>query len=165
MDFNIIDIIIGIFLIVGTYQGFSKGLIYQLSSLLGLIIGIYGAINFSNYVADYLSNENMIDPKYIKVTALFITFMGILVAIHFIGKTLESIFSFTGLGVLNTIGGILFSLIKQLIILSLFIMLILFINSKIELLNPLFFDESILYQKVIAPIINLIKEITQNLLK
>ncbi|APD06938.1 hypothetical protein UJ101_01419 [Flavobacteriaceae bacterium UJ101] len=165
MDFNIIDIIIGIFLLFGAYQGFSKGLIYQLSSLLGLIIGIYGAINFSNYAADYLSNENLVDPKYIKVTALFITFIGILIAIHFIGKALESIFSLTGLGILNTLGGILFSLAKQIIILSLLIMLILFINSKVELLNPSFFEESILYQKIVTPVIDIIKEMTQNLLK
>ncbi|MFV0237406.1 MAG: CvpA family protein [Flavobacteriales bacterium] len=164
MDFNIVDIIIGIFLTFGAYQGFNKGLIYQLSSLLSLLIGVYGSINFSNYVADYLSHENWIDPKYIKIAALFITFIGILIMIHFIGKALESFFSFTGLGILNTIGGILFSLIKQLVIVSLLIMFVLFVNSKVPLLNSSFFDESFLYQNIIIPIIDLIKEITQILL-
>ncbi|MFV0530794.1 MAG: CvpA family protein [Flavobacteriales bacterium] len=162
MDFNIIDIIVGIFLIYGAYQGFNKGLIYQLSSLLGLIIGIYGTLHFSDYVADYLLQENLMDSKYIKITALFITFIGILVAVHFLGKAVQSIFSLTGLGILNTVGGILFSLIKQLIIISLFTMFILFLNSKMEFINPLLFDESVLYQKAIIPIIDIIKETARN---
>ncbi len=172
MDFNIIDIVLGIFLIYGAYQGFNKGLIYQLSSLLGLVLGVYGAINFSGYVADYLTKKNIIDFEYledikefqyIEMFALFITFIGILIAIHFLGKALESLFSLTGLSIVNTIGGVLFSIMKQLIILSLFMLFILFLNSQIEFIKPSFLEESVLYQTIMIPLINVIKEIIQNI--
>ncbi len=160
MDFNIVDIIVGIFLAYGIYLGFQKGLIYQLSSLLGLILGIYGAIHFSDSVSQYLaSHEGLIDAKYVKAVALFITFIGILIAIHFLGKVLESLFSLTGLGSLNTIGGVAFSLLKQLIIVSLLIMFILFVNSKVEMINPAYFNESVLFNTIINPIIGFIRGI------
>lgn len=160
MDFNIVDIIVGIFLAYGIYLGFQKGLIYQLSSLLGLILGIYGAIHFSDSVSQYLaSHEGLIDAKYVKAVALFITFIGILIAIHFLGKVLESLFSLTGLDSLNTIGGVAFSLLKQLIIVSLLIMFILFVNSKVEMINPAYFNESVLFNTIINPIIGFIRGI------
>ncbi len=172
MNFNIIDIILGIFLIYGFYQGVNKGLIYQLSSLLGLVLGVYGAINFSGYVANYLTKKSIVDFEYledikefqyIEVFALFITFIGILITIHFLGKALESLFSLTGLSIVNTIGGVLFSIMKLLIVLSLFMMFVLFLNSQIKFINPSFFEESILYQIVMVPVINVIKEIIQNI--
>ncbi len=165
MDFNIIDIIIGIFIIFSAYRGFNKGLIYQLSSLLGLIIGIYGAIHFSNYVSKYLSNSNIIDQQYVKIVSLAVTFIGIIVIIHFIGKTIESIFSFTGLGTLNKLGGVLFSITKQILILSIIIMIITFVNNNIEIINKSYFKNSIFIKNIINPIIELIKELTKNLIK
>lgn len=159
MDFNIVDISIGIFLAYGVYQGFQKGLIYQLSSLLGLILGIYGAIHFSDYISNYLaSHQELIDPKYTKITAILATFIGILIAIHFLGKVIDSVLSLTGLGSLNTIGGIVFALTKQLIIIALLMMLILFVNSKIEIINPSYFSESILFNKIVNPLINFIQD-------
>jgi len=47
---NTIDIIIGIILIFGTVNGFLKGLFVEVTTLVGLVLGVYGAIHFSHFL-------------------------------------------------------------------------------------------------------------------
>ena len=48
---NLLDIILGIILIFSFFQGTKKGLFVTLASLIGLVLGIMGAIYFSDYAA------------------------------------------------------------------------------------------------------------------
>ena len=47
---NYLDIVIAILLLYGLIKGFTNGLIKEITGLLGLIIGVYVAINFSSYL-------------------------------------------------------------------------------------------------------------------
>ena len=47
---NYLDIVIAIPLLYGLLKGFTNGLIKEITGLLGLIIGVYAAINFSAYL-------------------------------------------------------------------------------------------------------------------
>ena len=47
---NYLDIVIAIALLYGLVKGFTNGLIKEITGLLGLIIGVYVAINFSSYL-------------------------------------------------------------------------------------------------------------------
>ena len=47
---NYLDIIIVIPLLYGLIKGFSNGLVKEITGLLGLIIGVYVAVNFSSYL-------------------------------------------------------------------------------------------------------------------
>ena len=49
---NSIDIILGIILIYAFYRGIRKGFFATLASLIGLIVGVYGAIHFSYFAAN-----------------------------------------------------------------------------------------------------------------
>ena len=49
-----IDIILIIPLLWGAFMGFRKGLVLELASLVGLILGIYGAIKFCDFTAEKL---------------------------------------------------------------------------------------------------------------
>ena len=53
----IIDIIIGALLLFGLIRGFSKGLFVEVASLVALVAGVYGAIHFSNFAAEFLENK------------------------------------------------------------------------------------------------------------
>ena len=55
---NSIDIVLGIILIYAFYRGIRKGLFATLASLIGLIAGVYGAIHFSHFAADLLSENS-----------------------------------------------------------------------------------------------------------
>ena len=47
---NSLDIVIAIPLLYGLIKGFTNGLIKEITGLLGLIIGVYIALNFSYYL-------------------------------------------------------------------------------------------------------------------
>ena len=55
---NTIDIIIGLILIFGTVKGFLRGLFIEVTTLVGLVLGIYGAIHFSYFLGDFLFGVN-----------------------------------------------------------------------------------------------------------
>ena len=44
-----IDIIILLFLLYGAYRGFSRGLIVEVATLAGLVLGVYMAVRYSSY--------------------------------------------------------------------------------------------------------------------
>ena len=52
-----IDIVLGVILLIAGYLGFKKGLFVTLASLIGLVAGVYGAIYFSHYAADFLTQR------------------------------------------------------------------------------------------------------------
>ena len=76
---NTIDIIFGIILLLGLIQGLRKGLFVELASLVGLIAGVYGAIHFSHYVADWLFTRTSWSERLIQLTAFAITFIIIVI--------------------------------------------------------------------------------------
>ena len=107
---NFIDIILGGLILFGFVRGLMKGLFVEIASLVALIAGIYGAIHFSYFAGDFLSEQfTTWEEKYINLTAFAITFVVILVAITMVGKLLTKIADFAALGILNKILGDLFT--------------------------------------------------------
>ncbi len=51
---NNLDIILSVILGFGLVRGFLKGFIWELASLVSVVLGIYGAIHFSFYIFDFL---------------------------------------------------------------------------------------------------------------
>ena len=54
---NYLDIVLALFLVYGAYNGFKKGLIIEIATLIALCLGIYGSILFSDQTAVYLQQE------------------------------------------------------------------------------------------------------------
>ena len=54
MEYNYIDLILGGILVYGAIKGLMKGLIVEIAGLMALVIGVWGAIHFSDVVGDYL---------------------------------------------------------------------------------------------------------------
>ena len=54
---NYLDIILAVPLLYGLIKGFSNGLVKEVTSLLALFIGVYVAINFSEYL----------EPKFVDI--------------------------------------------------------------------------------------------------
>ena len=69
---NILDIIIGIILILFAFSGFRKGLILEAFYLASYIIGVYGALYFSDMMTSWLSELIKVQPEAfnIAVTAI-----------------------------------------------------------------------------------------------
>lgn len=164
---NSLDIILAIFLIIGLIQGLRKGFFIELASLVGLVLGVVGAIYFSHIVAGFLASFTNWEEQTLNLVSFAITFIGIVIIVSLIARILTKAADFVALGILNKLMGGLFGLIKTAFFLS---VLLLFINSFEKEMS--FMDEekkeaSILYKPVasLAPLVlpKLIKELNKHM--
>jgi len=152
---NTIDIIISVLLLFGLARGIMKGLIVEVASLVALVGGIYGAMNFSFYASGILKSYVSWDAKYIQITAFAITFLIIVILVSLLGKILTKIAKTIALGLVNKIFGGLFGALKIALVLSIVIMFFSKINSTLPFVKQETIDNSILYKPVggLAPMV------------
>ncbi|MDR9487559.1 CvpA family protein [Salibacter sp.] len=125
---NFLDIIILIILAFMGFKGFKRGLIIEMASILALILGIYGAIEFSFYVEGLLKDQTNLDESYLPLAAFAVTFLGIVVGIHLLARVIQGVLKMAALGLINRIAGAVFGLLKATIIMS---FILVFLNSSL----------------------------------
>ncbi len=145
---NYFDIAIAVPLIWGIYKGFSKGLIKSLATLAALLLGIIGAIKFSGFTSILLASNFNIDVTYLPLISFAITFIGIIIGVHFIARLLDKIVSAVALGGINRIAGALFGLIKFGFIVSVVLIILNYIDKQVSFLPPEKVENSLLYEPV-----------------
>jgi len=143
---NHLDIIIFIPALWFGYKGFTHGLIRELASLAALIFGIYAAFAFSDLVAEWICNPNI--PKEVYFA---ITFLGVLIAVFFLGRLIEKIIKLVIPEFVNNLLGALFGVAKVMVIFSVIFYFIHSIDSKNVLLTEKTTEKSFTY-KYIEPI-------------
>ncbi|NOZ46293.1 MAG: CvpA family protein [Chlorobi bacterium] len=142
---NVIDLIIVIPLAWSAYKGFSKGLIVSIASLLALLLGVYGAIKFSDITSGYLIQNFDFSSQYLPIISFAITFILIVVAVHLLARVLDKIVKAVALGFINRISGALFGIIKTAFILSVILTLINKFDEKTGVISPELKESSLLY--------------------
>ncbi len=153
---SIVDIILAVLLLIAFYTGMKKGLFVTLASLIGLVAGVYGAIYFSYFAADYLANSFSWSEQTINLVAFAITFLVIVFVISMAGKLLTKIADFAALGFINKLAGGIFNTLKIAFIISVIFM---FINASTSVSGLLISEEkkanSVLYEPIasLAPIV------------
>ena len=152
---EVIDIVLGALILFGLVRGFMKGLFVEVASLVALIAGVYGAIHFSNFAAEFLQTRTEWTEKTISITAFAITFVVIVLAIAFAGKALTKLANFAALGILNKLLGGLFGALKMALILSIVLNIFDKMNKTIAFVDNDSMENSILFSPVksLVPII------------
>ena len=152
---NVFDIVIGALLLFGFYRGFSKGLFIELASLAALIVGVWGAIQFSWFAGGFLKESVDWEEQYISIVAFAITFIIIVIAISWIGKVLTNFADLIALGFLNKVLGGIFSVLKYSLILSIILIIFDKLNKNIPFVTDEKTEDSILYEHVrdLAPML------------
>ena len=152
---NIIDILLGALLLFGLVRGLSKGLFVEVASLVALVAGIYGAIHFSNFAAEFLLERVDWSEQTVNLAAFAITFIIIVVAISLAGKALTKLADFAALGILNSILGGVFGILKIGLILSVVLLIFSRMNRTIPFISETDLEESVLYEPVksLAPML------------
>jgi membrane protein required for colicin V production len=152
---NWLDAAIVIILILSLVMGFINGLVKEVASLAALILGIWGAIKFSAFTAEKLYDYFDMTGRYVGIIAFIITFALIVVVIHFIGILADKVVTAAALGFINRILGIVFGLLKSILIMSVFFAVLNAIDAKREFLPKRAIEESRFYNPIsdIAPAI------------
>lgn len=152
---NTIDIVLALILLYGAVRGFFRGLLAEVASLVGFVVGIYGAIHFSYILSDFFSEKLNWDPEYVNLIAFAITFILIVFIISLAGKILTKMAGFVALGIVNKLLGAGFGFIKIAFVTSVIIMFFAATNEDINLVNEESLERSQLYSPIknIAPAI------------
>ena len=151
---NYLDIFIVCLIAFGFYRGFSKGLIIELTSILALILGVYGSLTFSNLTFDFISNTfpnqlESVEESYIKLFSFALTFIIILLSISVAGKALTKVAKILFLGFLNKLFGGLFGAIKYILIVSFCFVFFENINSAFSFVNNENIESTFLYRPIL----------------
>ena len=152
---NTLDIILAAVLLFGLVRGFMKGFFVEITSLVALAIGLFGAIHFSYFVADFLKDSVEWTEKYIQIIAFVSTFVIIVILISFTGKILTKIAETASLGIVNKIFGAAFGIAKLGLILSVALIVFDRLNKAMPFVKEEKIQNSILYAPVknIAPLL------------
>ena len=125
------------------------------ASLVALIGGVYGAIHFSYFIGDFLSEAVSWSEEYISLAAFAGTFVVIIVVISLLGKVLTKFADFISLGIMNKILGAVFGALKIGLILSIVFIFFSKMNDTIPFIKKETLERAILYNPVkkIAPLL------------
>lgn len=143
-----VDIILAIILLIGLVRGLLKGLFIEITSLVALAIGVYGAIHFSHFTASYLSGRVAWSEKMIQISAFAITFVVIVLIISLAGKMLTKLADVASLGIANKILGAVFGVTKMGLILSVILLIFDKLNNTLPFVTKDDMAKSILYKPV-----------------
>ena len=120
----------------------------EVASLIALVAGVYGAIHFSNFAAEFLQTKTEWSEQTINITAFAITFVIIVLAIGLAGKALTKLADFAALGIINKLAGGVFGALKIALIFSVVLNVFDKLNNTITLLDDDTKQESALYKPV-----------------
>lgn len=142
---KVLDIIFLIPTAYFAYKGFKKGLIIELSTLLALVLGVMATIKFSDFTYFKLK-EWLPEASYgLGVLSYIVTFVAVVFAVNLVGKMISKMVDVLALGFINRLAGMLFGLIKAILLLALLILLFENINGNFHLISDEQLQESQLY--------------------
>ena len=150
---NWIDFIIIILLVFGLARGYINGFIKELASLLALVLGIWGAIKFSTWTAEKLYDYFDMTGQFVGITAFLVTFVVIVIIIHFVGLIVDKFIEKISLGFLNSFLGLIFGIFKTALILSVIFVILNAFDAKHHFLPREKIEDSKFYNAIadIAP--------------
>jgi membrane protein required for colicin V production len=143
---NYIDIIILILLLLAAISGFKKGLVAELASLAALILGIWGAFEFSDITAEFLVENFNWHWRHLNIAAFVLTFVVIVILVHVVGSVINKIVETAMLGFLNRLAGIVFGMLKAALVLSVILVVFDRIDRDVNIIPENRKAESKLYQ-------------------
>lgn len=145
---NYIDIVLGILLILAAFSGFRKGLIVELASLAALVLGIWGAIKFSDITSELLVEHLDWKWDHLNTVSFIITFIVIVILVNIVAKTVTKLVETVMLGFVNKLAGLVFGFLRGAIILSVVLVVFDKINEDVKILYDSTKSESRIYESL-----------------
>ena len=132
---NPFDIFIIIVVGYSLIRGLFRGLVKEVSSIIGVLGGFYAAYSYYPTVAKLLSGL-IINPSYLNILSFLVIFCSILIVISILGVVIKYLMNVAFLGWVDRACGLGFGLIKGLLIVTvLFIILTTFLPKGAPLIK------------------------------
>lgn len=150
VEVNIMDLVFGGLIAYGGFKGFRKGVIVELASLLALVLGIYGAIHFSGYVAEQLTSYIDWDKRYVDLASFGLTSVGIIFGVSLLGKMLTSLAKLVMLNGVNRMLGLLFGGLKLAVFSGVILIFLMKANALFGFIPSEIIEQSLLCETLLG---------------
>lgn len=147
-DIGALDAIIGIALTWALFRGFQKGFIVKIASLIALIAGTFAGFHGSEGLSKWLSKEVDWSDTSVQLTAFILTFILVVIGVHFLAKIIEKMVDLTALGLVNKFAGMIFGAFQMVLLLSILTFALDGVFGPRSWLPENAADESILYPHI-----------------
>jgi len=107
-----LDILIWVVLLFFVAKGFSKGLVREACSLLGLVTGGWAAFRYYPFLSQVIREFINLPPLVAHPISFLLIFMLLGILFYFLGHLLTVIFKIMLLGGVNRIGGVVFGFLQ-----------------------------------------------------
>ncbi|MBJ6724868.1 CvpA family protein [Geomesophilobacter sediminis] len=108
----LLDILIWAILLFFVAKGFSKGLVREACSLLGLVLGGWAAFRYYPSVAQGIKFFINLPPQVAQPLSFLLVFLLLGILFYFLGHLFTVVFKIMLLGGINRIGGIVFGFLE-----------------------------------------------------
>jgi membrane protein required for colicin V production len=132
---NYLDIIIFCILGLLVINGIRKGFILSLASLIALVLGIWAAIHFSNFINNILIKTFHPSGTWLTILSYTLTFLLVVIGVIIIARLLEKVVKTIGLGLANRLIGGLFGLLKGILGVSVLLFILFRFDPKENLIT------------------------------
>lgn len=160
---NVFDIIVYLALAWAVFNGWRRGFLLQMMSLVAVIAALYFAAQYGSELERILAINVGVEG----VVGFIIIFVGALIITSIAGYVLRAVFRFAGLGVADILLGILFSVAKLGLIVSVLFSWFASVNKNYEWVSKQTVEESRWFKPIsevtdkLTPYFN---ELTENFL-
>ena len=137
----IIDIIFVILIVLALIQGYRRGFIVAVFSLVSIIVGLAAAIKLSAVVASRLGHEVKVSDKWLPVISFAIVFIVAVLLIRLGARAIQKLTEAMMLGWANRLGGILLYAVIYVMIFS----VLLFYANQVKIIKPDTIKASVTY--------------------
>lgn len=145
---NALDLVLLLPMLWGAWHGYRKGLAVSVADIVALLLGIWGAIKFSDFTAGLLARNFGLTSQYNSLIAFAVTFVAIVIGVHLLAKVIDRLFHAVALGFVLRLGGALFGAVKYALVLSVLLSLFGALNRNFALVGDDFFAQSLFYGPV-----------------
>lgn len=142
---NTVDIAILIFLLIGAYTGFRRGMLMEVISLAAFFVALIAGIKLLDWGISILSQYIEGYESLLPIIAFSVIFVGIIIALNLIGKAVKKVMDMTLLGNLDDFIGALMGVVKWALFISIILWIFESFGGKI---NEKLTDTSLLYDPV-----------------
>lgn len=143
-----LDLFFGLAIAWGAYSGFSKGLIKELASILGVIFGIFLAKNYYPYLDIKLKPIFESEAGFISILSAILIFLLTIMVFKIIAKFLTKFLKIIALGLLNRIIGSVFGIFKTVLLLCILVFIFSNINNVTGIIKAEKLSQSFFYSKI-----------------
>ena len=140
-----LDILILLPLLIGLIRGLMKGLIVEISSIVAILLGFFGAKYWSAAFASWIMLQFKWSETACIVVAYALLFAGIALGLNIVARLLSKLFQKIQLGWLNRLLGSLFGASKWAIVIVALVLCVHNLDKQFQFIQPELKEKSVVY--------------------